>query len=78
NWFADQGGPLLPAARVFSLPIWVYRLSMLAWALWLAYILIRWLGRGLAAWLRHGYWKKMRSESLGAKSPLVDKFPQSE
>jgi hypothetical protein len=57
-WFADQSGPLLPVAKVLSLPIWVYRLLMLAWALWLAYILIRWLGRGLAAWLRDGYWKK--------------------
>lgn len=59
NWFADQGGPVLPTATVFSLPIWVYRLLMLAWALWLAYTLIRWLGRGLTAWLRHGYWKKI-------------------
>jgi hypothetical protein len=59
NWFVDQGGPVLPVATVFSLPIWVYRLLMLAWALWLAYTLIRWLGRGLTAWLRHGYWKKI-------------------
>jgi hypothetical protein len=32
---------------------------MLAWTLWLAYLLIRWLGRGLAAWLKQGYWKKI-------------------
>jgi hypothetical protein len=31
---------------------------MLAWALWLAYLLIRCLARGLAAWLGDGYWKK--------------------
>jgi hypothetical protein len=58
NWFADQSGPQLPVAEVFSLPIWVYRALMLAWALWLAYILIRCLARGLAAWIGDGYWKK--------------------
>ncbi|MDR0634697.1 MAG: hypothetical protein LBF91_06940 [Azoarcus sp.] len=69
NWFADQGGPLLPVAKVLSLPIWVYRLLMLAWALWLAYILIRWLGRGLTAWLRHGYWKKIDLKRQKAEKP---------
>jgi hypothetical protein len=59
NWFADQSGPQLPVAEIFSLPIWTYRVLMLAWALWLAYIFIRCLGRGLSAWLRNGYWKKI-------------------
>ncbi|MDR2688357.1 MAG: hypothetical protein LBB76_01200 [Azoarcus sp.] len=59
NWFADQSQALLPTATVFSAPIWVYRFVMLAWTLWLAYVLIRWLGRALRAWLGHGYWKKI-------------------
>ncbi|MDR3212388.1 MAG: hypothetical protein LBT71_00480 [Azoarcus sp.] len=59
NWFADQSPGPLPVGSVFSLPLWVYRLAMLSWTLWLAYILIRWLGRGLTAWLKHGYWKKI-------------------
>ncbi|MDR2091781.1 MAG: hypothetical protein LBP58_00430 [Azoarcus sp.] len=67
NWFADQGGPLLPVGWILSLPVWVYRLLMLAWALWLAYILIRWLGRGFGAWLRHGYWKKTQREARAEK-----------
>jgi hypothetical protein len=58
SWFADRSDTLLPVATVFSLPIWVYRALMLAWTLWLANILIRWLMRGLSAWLRDGYWKK--------------------
>ncbi|MDR0703016.1 MAG: hypothetical protein LBF61_11585 [Azoarcus sp.] len=70
NWFADQGGPLLPVGWIFSLPVWVYRLFMLAWALWLAYILIRWLGRGFAAWLRHGYWKKTGGKAPAEKETL--------
>jgi hypothetical protein len=58
HWFADQSAGPLPVVQAISLPIWVYRLLMLAWTLWLAYILIRWLDRGLAAWLRHAHWKK--------------------
>ena len=57
-WFADRSDSLLPTAQVFSLPIWLYRALMLAWTLWLASILIRWLGLGLSAWVRNGYWKK--------------------
>lgn len=59
NWFADRGDALLPTVEVFSLPIWIYRLLMLAWSLWLALILIHWLRRGLGAWLKNGYWKKI-------------------
>ncbi len=57
-WFADKSGPILPQTSVFSLPIWIYRVAMLAWALWLAWMLIGWLRRSLAAWTRGGYWKK--------------------
>jgi hypothetical protein len=67
SWFADQAGPLLPVGWIISLPVWVYRLLMLAWALWLAYILIRWLGRGFAAWLRYGYWKNISWKGAAAK-----------
>ncbi|MDR1935461.1 MAG: hypothetical protein LBS49_07755 [Candidatus Accumulibacter sp.] len=59
QWFADRSEALLPTVQVFSLPVWVYRVLMLAWTLWLAYILIHWLKRGLAAWLKDGYWKKI-------------------
>ena len=60
NWFADQSGPLLPSVTLVSLPIWTYRAAMLAWALWLAWTVISWLRRGLAAWLQGGYWRGRR------------------
>ncbi|MDR2924831.1 MAG: hypothetical protein LBU76_02580 [Azoarcus sp.] len=58
SWFADRSDSLLPVVKIASLPVWLYRALMLAWTLWLASILIRWLSRGLSAWLRDGYWKK--------------------
>lgn len=36
HWFADQSRGVLPGGDVLSLPLWVYKVAMLAWALWLA------------------------------------------
>ncbi|MCK9539490.1 hypothetical protein [Dokdonella sp.] len=58
RWFADQSSNLLPVARAISLPLWAYQLAMLAWALWLASALLRWVRRGFAAWMRGGYWRQ--------------------
>ena len=46
RWFQARGGPLLPRPESLSISIWWYRLLMLAWALWLAGALIRWLRWG--------------------------------
>ena len=58
NWFADQSAGKLPTITLVTLPLWAYRAAMLAWALWLAWSVIGWLRRGLAAWMRGGYWRK--------------------
>jgi hypothetical protein len=57
NWFADRSKDALPQASAISLPLWVYKVLMLAWALWLANALIGWLREGFAAWTQGGYWK---------------------
>ena len=57
KWFADQVAETLPSASAVSLPMWAYKLTMLAWALWLANALISWLRWGFAAWTKGGYWK---------------------
>ncbi|MGN6280907.1 hypothetical protein [Frateuria sp.] len=60
HWFADRSVDALPRAGVFSLPLWTYKLAMLAWALWLANALIGWLRWGFEAWSRGGYWRRDR------------------
>jgi hypothetical protein len=70
RWFADRSADALPVARAISLPLWVHKVAMLAWALWLASALVGWLRKGFAAWTQGGYWRKpMR--------PIVD-VPQVE
>jgi hypothetical protein len=70
RWFADRSADALPVAGAISLPLWVYKLAMLAWALWLAWAVVDWLRRGFAAWQGGGYW---RSPAPAAKlDPLGD------
>lgn len=57
NWFADRAVDALPQASAFSLPLWIYNVLMLAWALWLANALIVWLRQAWTAWTRGGYWQ---------------------
>jgi hypothetical protein len=57
QWFADRSIDGLPQVSAISLPLWVYKVLMLAWALWLANALIGWLRNGFAAWTKDGYWR---------------------
>ncbi|MDE0421574.1 MAG: hypothetical protein OXK76_11910 [Gammaproteobacteria bacterium] len=43
RWFADQTDNAIPEATAYSVPLWAYKVLILAWALWLAFALIRWL-----------------------------------
>jgi hypothetical protein len=64
RWYQDRTDTTLPQAWVFSAPLIVYRLLMLAWALWLAFALLRWLRWGWECVSTNGLWRRIR----GAKS----------
>jgi hypothetical protein len=69
RWFADQSTNALPSGGVFSVSLWVYKLAMLAWALWLANALIGWLRWAFDAWTHGGYWRKREPK------PVVTPLP---
>ena len=54
NWYQDRWGDGYPRARVVSVPLIVYRLLMLAWALWLAFASVSWLRWGWQQFARSG------------------------
>ncbi|MGI9284347.1 MAG: hypothetical protein ACR2P1_03085, partial [Pseudomonadales bacterium] len=54
-WYQDRSVALLPQGWILSLPIWVYRVVMLLWSLWLAFAVIKWL-----QWA----WQKFSHEAL--------------
>lgn len=59
QWFQDISTSLLPQPGVISLPVYCYRALMLAWALWLAFSLVRWLQWGWGCFTSGGYWKRI-------------------
>ena len=58
RWFTDAAGPEMPRPGVFWLPLWVWRIAMLGWALWLASRLIRWLKWGWEQASVGGLWQR--------------------
>lgn len=60
RWYADRVEGATPAARVWSVPLWLYRAVMLAWALWLAMALVRAAGWAWRAFGEGGYWRPLR------------------
>jgi hypothetical protein len=45
---------------VISMPLLAYRLLMLAWALWIAAALLRWLRWGWQSFCSGGTWRRLR------------------
>ncbi|MDG4548954.1 MAG: hypothetical protein P9F19_08760 [Candidatus Contendobacter sp.] len=60
DWYQDRGAGPLPTAWVISAPILLYRGLMLAWSLWLAYALLRWLGWAWECFSAGGLWQPLR------------------
>jgi hypothetical protein len=56
-WYQDRSEAALPTAWVLSVPLWVYRAAMLAWALWIANALLGWLRWGWASFSEGGAWR---------------------
>ena len=69
RWFADRSADALPQGTAFSVPLWVYKLLMLAWALWLANALIGWLRDAFSAWTKGGYWRNSPKPAVAAAPP---------
>ncbi|HEY8150981.1 MAG TPA: hypothetical protein VIK51_18890, partial [Vicinamibacteria bacterium] len=72
RWYADRVENATPTAGVVSLPLWVYRTLMLAWALWLAASLVRWAGWSWRALGEGGLWRPLprRPRKTTAPPPI--------
>ncbi len=75
NWYQDQAQADLPQAWVLSVPLLVYRLLMLAWALWLAFALLRWLRWGWECFSAHGLWRSVKLIRPKGKSKKKEASP---
>ncbi|PJB78025.1 MAG: hypothetical protein CO090_07695 [Acidobacteria bacterium CG_4_9_14_3_um_filter_49_7] len=59
RWYQDFSAGRLPEVWVLSISIWFYRFLMLAWALWLAHSLIKWMGWAWRQFSFEGLWRKL-------------------
>lgn len=66
NWYQDLSDKTLPVAWVVSMPIWVYRIAMLLWSLWVVFALVSWSRWGWEAFSSHSLWRP-RGGSEGKK-----------
>jgi hypothetical protein len=69
KWFQDRSSGSMPLTWTFSLPLWVYRVSMLVWSLWLASSLVKWLKWAWECFSEGGCWKK-KTKVLESESDL--------
>ena len=68
GWFADRSESLLPQAAVITLPLWIYKALILAWALWLSFALLRWLPWVWQCFSSQGYWRSRKGDALHTSS----------
>jgi hypothetical protein len=71
RWYSDQVTGTLPQPLVISVPIFVYRIAMMAWALWLALALLRWSRWVWGGFSAQGLWKAMRAKAPVPPVPPV-------
>lgn len=56
-WYVDRVAGALPSASIVSAPLWVFRLLMLLWSLWLAASIVRWLPWAFSCFKEGGLWR---------------------
>ncbi|HSQ01507.1 MAG TPA: hypothetical protein VL049_30155 [Candidatus Dormibacteraeota bacterium] len=71
RWYQDRSGDVLPQAWIVSTPLLVYRLLMLAWALWIAAALLRWLRWAWDSFGSGGYWHALRTPKVTPPAPVL-------
>jgi hypothetical protein len=60
RWYQDRSAAVLPTPWMLSPSLWLYRLTMLAWSLWVAQALVGWLRWGWRQWSAGGHWLPLR------------------
>ncbi len=70
RWYQDYSPNTLPQAWLLSIPLFWYRLAMLAWALWISFTLIRILRYGWQAFSSPVLWHQSAGKAKTADLPV--------
>jgi hypothetical protein len=69
RWYADRFAQSTASAWVVSMPVLLYRVLMLLWALWLAASMLRWIRWGWERFSAGGYWPDKKAQPVDGKAP---------
>jgi hypothetical protein len=78
RWYADRVSGETPPTGVLSLPLWLYRVGMLLWALWLAAALVRGVAPAWRAFTEGGLWRKIPTRPRSPKPPAAAVPPKED
>lgn len=67
-WFGDRSDAALPIATAWTAPIWIYKVLILAWALWLSFALLRWLPWVWRTFAKDGFWHSRKGDDIDASA----------
>lgn len=73
HWYADRFAQSTASAWVVSMPVLLYRVAMLLWALWLAASMLRWIRWGWERFSAGGYWP----EKVPAAKKVAEVVPSA-
>lgn len=66
SWFADRSESTIPVATAMSVPMWIYKGLILAWALWLSFALLKWLPWTWQCFARDGFFRSRKSDQANS------------
>jgi hypothetical protein len=72
HWYQDRISSSLPTAWVITVPLLVYRVLMLIWALWLALALLHWLRWGWGCYSAGELWRSLPRRAIKPGRNITD------
>ncbi len=68
SWFADRSNSALPVATAMTVPMWIYKVLILGWALWLSFALLKWLPWTWQCFAREGFFRSRHHGKISTSS----------
>ena len=78
RWYQDVSDNTLPQAWIFSIPMFTYRIAMLAWALWISFWLVGILKWGWQHFTTPKIWKRLPPRIKKKKKPKSNESTPSD
>lgn len=72
NWFSDRIASIIPSATFISVPLYIFRLLMLVWSIWLAFAVVKWAQWSWAQYSKERYWRNKSEKNTNKEEKESD------